>query len=127
MKRRYQSSAVRAAFIVLILYPLAQYKAIALAISALYTGLAGALSAFLVGFLDPQEFSFFLSIQFIIILRGLASLLASVLGAGFLMILPELLAGLDVWQGLVYRVIMVLTMLFMPFRLSGTIRRYADR
>src|SRR5262249_29102363 len=39
---------------------LAQYKTIAFAVSALYTGLAGALSAFLVGFLDPQEFSFFL-------------------------------------------------------------------
>ncbi len=72
---------------------LAQYKTIAFAISALYTGLAGALSAYLVGFLDPQEFSFFLSIQFItiIILGGLASLLGSVLGAGFLIILPELL------------------------------------
>ena len=108
---------------------LAQYKTIAFAISALYTGLAGAFSAFLVGFLDPQEFSFFLSIQFItiIILGGLASLLGSVLGAGFLIILPELLAGLDVWQALVYGVIMVLAMLFMPFGLSGAIRRYAHR
>jgi ABC-type branched-subunit amino acid transport system permease subunit len=107
----------------------AQYKTIAFAISALYTGLAGALSAFLVGFLDPQEFSFFLSIQFItiIILGGLASLLGSVLGAGFLIILPELLAGLDVWQALVYGVIMVLTIIFMPFGLSGAIRRYAHR
>lgn len=108
---------------------LARYKTIAFAISALYTGLAGALSAFLVGFLDPQEFSFFLSIQFItiIILGGLASLLGSVLGAGFLIILPELLAGLDVWQALVYGVIMVLTIIFMPFGLSGTIRRYGYR
>jgi len=108
---------------------LAQYKTIAFAISALYTGLAGALSAFLVGFLDPQEFSFFLSIQFItiIILGGLASLLGSVLGAGFLIILPELLAGLDVWQALVYGVIMVLTIIFMPFGLSGAIRRYGFR
>ena len=108
---------------------LAQYKTIAFAISALYTGLAGALSAFLVGFLDPQEFSFFLSIQFItiIILGGLASLLGSVLGAGFLIVLPELLAGLDVWQALVYGVIMVLTIIFMPFGLSGAIRRYGYR
>ena len=99
---------------------LARYKTIAFAISALYTGLAGALSAYLVGFLDPQEFSFFLSIQFItiIILGGLASLLGSVLGAGFLIILPELLAGLDVWQALVYGVIMVLTIIFMPFGLE---------
>ncbi len=108
---------------------LARYKTIAFAISALYTGLAGALSAFVVGFLDPQEFSFFLSIQFItiIILGGLASLLGSVLGAGFLIILPELLAGLDVWQALVYGVIMVLTIIFMPFGLSGAIRRYGYR
>ena len=108
---------------------LAQYKTIAFAVSALYTGLAGALSAYLVGFLDPQEFSFFLSIQFItiIILGGLASLLGSVLGAGFLIILPELLAGLDVWQALVYGVIMVLTIIFMPFGLSGAIRRYGYR
>src|SRR5262245_40184050 len=108
---------------------LAQYKTIAFAVSALYTGLAGALSAFLVGFLDPQGFSFFLSIQFItiIILGGLASLLGSVLGAAFLIILPELLAGLDVWQALVYGVIMVVTIIFMPFGLSGALRRYAYR
>ena len=108
---------------------LARYKTIAFAISALYTGLAGALSAFIVGFLDPQEFSFFLSIQFItiIILGGLASLLGSILGAGFLIILPEMLAGLDVWQALVYGAIMVLTIIFMPFGLSGTIRRYGYR
>ncbi len=108
---------------------LAQYKTIAFAISAFYTGLAGALSAFIVGFLDPQEFSFFLSIQFItiIILGGLASLLGSVLGAAFLIILPELLAGLDVWQALVYGVIMVLTIIFMPFGVSGAVRRYAFR
>ena len=108
---------------------IARYKTIAFAISALYTGLAGALSAFIVGFLDPQEFSFFLSIQFItiIILGGLASLLGSVLGACFLIFLPELLAGLDVWQALVYGLIMVVTILFMPFGLSGAIRRYAYR
>jgi len=108
---------------------LARYKTIAFAISALYTGLAGALSAFIVGFLDPQEFSFFLSIQFItiIILGGLASLLGSVLGAAFLIILPEVLAGLDVWQVLVYGLIMVVTIIFMPFGLSGAIRRYAFR
>jgi ABC-type branched-subunit amino acid transport system permease subunit len=108
---------------------LARYKTIAFAVSALYTGLAGALSAFIVGFLDPQEFSFFLSIQFItiIILGGLASLLGSVLGACFLIFLPELLAGLDVWQALVYGLIMVVTILFMPFGLSGAIRRYAYR
>jgi branched-chain amino acid transport system permease protein len=108
---------------------LARYKTIAFAVSALYTGLAGALSAFVVGFLDPQEFSFFLSIQFItiIILGGLASLLGSVLGAGFLIVLPELLAGLDVWQALVYGLLMVVTIIFMPFGLSGAIRRYAFR
>ena len=108
---------------------LARYKTIAFAVSALYTGLAGALSAFIVGFLDPQEFSFFLSIQFItiIILGGLASLLGSVLGAAFLIILPEALAGLDVWQALVYGLIMVVTIIFMPFGLSGAIRRYAFR
>src|SRR5207249_1715128 len=108
---------------------IARYKTIAFAISALYTGLAGALSAFIVGFLDPQEFSFFLSIQFItiIILGGLASLLGSLLGAAFLVILPELLAGLDVWQALVYGLIMVVTIIFMPFGLSGAIRRYGYR
>jgi branched-chain amino acid transport system permease protein len=79
--------------------------------------------------LDPQEFSFFLSIQFItiIILGGLASRLGSVLGACFLIFLPELLAELDVWQALVYGLIMVVTILFMPFGLSGALRRYAFR
>src|SRR5439155_1674594 len=56
-----------------------------------------------------------------------ASLLGSVLGACFLIVLPELLAGLDVWQALVYGLIMVVTIIFMPFGLSGALQRYAHR
>lgn len=49
------------------------------------------------------------------------------LGAVFWIVLPEQLAGLDVWQALVYGLILVVTILFMPFSLRGALRRYAYR
>src|SRR5207245_427225 len=70
----------------------ARYKTLAFAISALYTGVAGGLFAFVVGFLSPDAFDVFLSVDFVamIILGGLGSVPGSVAGA----------AGLTGWTGM---------------------------
>src|SRR5262249_3808189 len=61
----------------------AAYKTIAFVLSAFYTGVAGGLFAFVVGFLSPDAFDVFLSVDFLvmIILGGLGSVLGSVAGA----------------------------------------------
>ena len=62
----------------------ARYKAIAFALSAFYTGVAGGLFAFVVGFLSPDAFDVFLSVDFVvmIIVGGLGSVPGSIIGAG---------------------------------------------
>jgi len=55
--------------------PVARYKTIAFGLSAFYTGVAGGLFAFVVGFLSPDAFDVFLSVDFVvmIIVGGLGS------------------------------------------------------
>lgn len=62
---------------------LARYKTLSFAISAFYAGIAGALWALLLGFINPLLFSFTMSVVFLatIVLGGLGSITGSVLGA----------------------------------------------
>ena len=73
----------------------AAYKAIAFALSAFYTGVAGGLFAFVVGFLSPDAFDVFLSVDFLvmIILGGLGSVPGSIAGAAIVTVLNDSLAG----------------------------------
>jgi branched-chain amino acid transport system permease protein len=58
------------------------YKTLAFAISAFYTGLAGGLMAFVIGFINPNSFNFILSILFLamVVIGGLGSILGSIMG-----------------------------------------------
>jgi branched-chain amino acid transport system permease protein len=62
--------------------PVARYKTIAFGVSAFYTGVAGGLFAFVVGFLSPDAFDVFMSVDFVvmIIVGGLGSVPGSVGG-----------------------------------------------
>jgi len=62
---------------------LTHYKTLAFAVSAFYTGIAGSLMGFVLGFINPQNFNFFLSISFLamVVVGGLGSILGSILGA----------------------------------------------
>ncbi|MFH0843925.1 MAG: branched-chain amino acid ABC transporter permease [Pseudomonadota bacterium] len=58
------------------------YKTLAFAVSAFYTGIAGGLMAFLLGFINPSSFNFILSIYFLafVIVGGLGSIFGSIMG-----------------------------------------------
>src|SRR5262249_61106664 len=73
---------------------LAAYKTLAFVVSAFYTGVAGGLFALVVGFLSPDSFDVFLSVDFVamIIVGGLGSLLRSVVGAAVITTLNHSLA-----------------------------------
>ena len=63
----------------------ARYKTVTFGISAMYTGIAGALSASAIAFVAPDSFNFFLSIKFLIglVVGGVGSLAGSVVGGIF--------------------------------------------
>ena len=90
----------------------AAYKTIAFVLSAFYTGVAGGLFAFVVGFLSPDAFDVFLSVDFLvmIILGGLVSVLGSVAGAAIVTVLNDSLAGFQAFRPLIFGAIMIICM-----------------
>ena len=103
----------------------AAYKTVAFVLSAFYTGVAGGLFAFVVGFLSPDAFDVFLSVDFLvmIILGGLGSVLGSVAGAAIVTVLNDSLAGFQAFRPLIFGAIMIICMLFMPGGLAAMTRR----
>jgi branched-chain amino acid transport system permease protein len=112
---------------------LPRYKAYAFVLSALYTGIAGALHAHIVGISQAEVFHLGTSIQLfsMIVLGGLASLPGSILGALFLSLLPELLKTVitsqsyyNVVYGILYGGSLVLVIIFMPYGIWGALVRF---
>jgi branched-chain amino acid transport system permease protein len=72
---------------------LAYYRILAFAISSFYAGIGGALMAHYTGFVSAEAFDLLLSINFLamIIIGGLGSVMGSILGAVFILVLPEVM------------------------------------
>jgi branched-chain amino acid transport system permease protein len=104
---------------------LAAYKTLAFVVSAFYTGVAGGLFALVVGFLSPDSFDVFLSVDFIamIIVGGLGSILGSVMGAAVITTLNDSLAGFQSYRPLIFGAILVAFMLFMPGGIASALYR----
>src|SRR5205814_8920781 len=68
------------------------YKSLAFGVSAMYTGIAGALGAIAVQFVAPDSFNVFLSLTFFIgiVVGGLASLSGAFYGALFIQLVPNI-------------------------------------
>src|SRR5213078_3239510 len=107
----------------------ARYKTLAFVISALYTGVAGGLFAFVVGFLSPDAFDVFLSVDFVvmIILGGLGSVPGSVVGAAIVTVLHDSLAAFQNYRPLIFGVILIACMRFMPGGIAAATRRMSMR
>ena len=102
----------------------ARVKLVAFTISAAYAGLAGALFSMVVGFIDPVEFGVSASLRYItfIVVGGMGSIAASVIGAVVFTGLPEALRGIKEYGDLVYSTILLLSLIFMPNGLVGLLR-----
>ncbi len=103
---------------------LARYKTLAFVISAIYTGVAGGLFAFVVGFLSPDAFDVFLSVDFVamIIVGGLGSVPGSIVGAALLTVLNDTLVGFQNYRPLIFGAILIASMLFMPGGVARALR-----
>ncbi len=112
-------------------YATSYYKLVTFVISASLAAIAGALFASYITFIDPSSFSLNESIFLlsIVILGGLGSSRGAVMGALFLIVLPEALRFVgfppDVaaqMRQMVYGLILILLMLYRPQGLMGTFR-----
>ncbi len=75
---------------------LTKYRVLSFGISAFYAGIGGALFGHYLGYVSAESFTILLSIQFLgmIIIGGLGSVMGTLLGTAFMVLLPEGLAML---------------------------------
>ena len=93
----------------------------AFAISALYTGLAGALYAHLIGFISPESFSANQSTLFLTMLLfgGMGNFWGPIIGSAALAVLSDFLQKLGSYQMLVYGVILLVIIVYIPEAYRG--------
>lgn len=114
---------------------LVRYKTTAFALSAFYAGVGGSLYAHLLHGISPEDFTIFLSIDFVtmIVLGGLGSVSGALFGAFLLTFLQNSLTRLPVlrdFQNLyvvVLGVILILTISFFPRGLAGAVQNLRRR
>lgn len=101
------------------------YKIVAFALAAFYAGLAGGLYAYVVRYLNPESFSVGLSISFLsmVVIGGLGTVGGSIVGAIFYVIVPELFRDFKDAPGLVFGLLLIAVMVFLPDGLWG-LRRH---
>ncbi|MEQ1804524.1 MAG: branched-chain amino acid ABC transporter permease [Burkholderiaceae bacterium] len=94
----------------------ARVKLAAFALSALYAGVAGGLMAVVVGFIDPNEFGVSAALRQItfIVVGGMGSVAGSVIGAAVLSALPEVLRPVKEYSDVIYTLILLGFLIFMP-------------
>lgn len=100
----------------------AAMKNLMFVLSAIYAGIAGALYAHYISLVSPDTFSVSLSIVLVIMVAvgGVQSLWGAVVGAIFVTILPSLLGAYQQYGMLVYGLILVVVLMFMPEGIAGT-------
>ena len=103
----------------------ALYKSAAFGVSAMYTGVAGALGAIAVQFVAPDSFNIFLSIVLLvgIVVGGLASISGALYGALFIQFVPNIadeISKAAPWA--IFGVFMIAFVYLMPTGVAGAIR-----
>ena len=103
----------------------AMYKSLTFGVSALYTGIAGALSAIAVQFASPDSFSVFLSITLLVgvVVGGLASISGAIYGALFIQFIPNIadqISRAAPWA--IYGAFLIGFMYLMPAGVAGLVR-----
>jgi branched-chain amino acid transport system permease protein len=109
---------------------LARIRTRAFAVSALFTGIAGALGAIVVQFVAPDSFAATLSIALFVglVVGGAASLPGAVIGAAFVEFVPNIAEQVSKSApGVLYGVLLVAALYVMPAGAAGALRRALSR
>jgi len=105
-------------------------KSLTFGVSALYTGISGALGAIAVQFVAPDSFGLFLSLVFVIgvVFGGLASISGAIYGAIFIQFVPNLADHISkAAPGAIYGIFLIGFMYLMPTGVAGFIRMVRAR
>lgn len=108
----------------------AMVKSITFGVSAMYTGIAGALGAIAVQFVAPDSFTVFLSITLVVgvVIGGLASISGAIYGALFIQFIPNVadqISRAAPWA--IYGIFLIVFMFVMPTGVAGFIRMLRAR
>lgn len=109
---------------------LSLYKSLTFGVSALYTGVAGALSAIVVQFVAPDSFTFSLSIVLFVglVVGGVGWIPGAFFGALFILFVPHLAEGISKGlAGAIYGVMLILLIYVMPSGAAGLLRFLVTR
>ena len=100
----------------------AKYKIQVFVLSGMYCGLAGALYAHYVRFVNPDPFGFMFSIELVVmvVIGGMASIWGAIAGAGTITLLSQVLRPFEDYEVLAFGLILVLVMIYMPAGLTRT-------
>ena len=98
-----------------------KYKLFAFVTSAMYAGLAGALYAHYQSFINPEIFGVAQSLDAIlaVIIGGSGTIAGPVIGAFFVVFLPEYLRFADSFRLILYGLILILATIYMPRGIVG--------
>ncbi|WP_274424946.1 branched-chain amino acid ABC transporter permease [Chelativorans sp. YIM 93263] len=101
--------------------PTARTQSLAFVIGCAIAGATGSIMAHYVGFVSPETFAFQLSVSYVIMLvtGGRLALWGPLVGAVFLTPLPEFLRGAVEYQHIIYGVILIAVLRFLPQGLAG--------
>jgi branched-chain amino acid transport system permease protein len=101
------------------------YKTLTFGVSALFTGVAGALGAFAVAYVSPDSFTIFFSISLLVglVIGGVGSIPGCLVGGLFVLYLPNIANSLSTGlAGAIYGVILLIVIFVMPAGAAGFAR-----
>lgn len=100
---------------------LTNYKLLSFAISSFYTGVQGGLYALFIGYLEPNMFTFMESITLFVavIIGGLASVEGAIMGAAFVILVPQLFGSFREMVPVIFGVTILIILIFEPLGLAG--------
>lgn len=100
---------------------LTRYKLLAFFISSFYTGVHGALLGLFLGYLEPNMFTLMSGLELFvaIIIGGLGAVEGSIMGAAFVILVPQVLSAYREFVPVIYGVTIILVLIFEPHGLYG--------
>jgi ABC-type branched-subunit amino acid transport system ATPase component/ABC-type branched-subunit amino acid transport system permease subunit len=106
-----------------------RYKVLAFVLSAFFAGLGGALFAHQQNYVNPDTFQFFDSVFYLlaILFGGAGTLMGPVFGSVVLTFLPEMLHKFDTYRLIVYGIIIIAVLYFIPKGVWGEVVARARR
>ncbi|SFI47647.1 amino acid/amide ABC transporter membrane protein 2, HAAT family (TC 3.A.1.4.-) [Bosea sp. OK403] len=101
-------------------------KLAAFVAAAVYAAIAGGLLACMNGLITPDAASFMHSVEFVamVIIGGLGSVLGAVVGAAFLIVLPQALTSLQEYEQAVLGLLIMVFMIVLPTGIVPSLRNW---